>query len=221
MIEDTVSPESARRIYDSWGSSYDLFGFMESNAKRRALELLQPSPGDRILNVGVGTGKEHLLMQQAVISEGQSGLAVGLDLSPRMLQVARKRTQAPMLLADAHFQPLASRSFDRLYCAYVLDLIPLAEIPVLLDEYYRLLKPGGMVVLLTLTEGVSTASKAVVGLWKAVYRISPFSCGGCRPLEISGLVKDAGFDETAAEIIVQFGVPSQIICAMRPTSRQV
>jgi len=44
------------------------------------------------------------------------------------------------------------------------------------------------VALVSLTEGVSVGSRAVVAAWKALYAVSPIATFGCRPLRVAGLV---------------------------------
>jgi ubiquinone/menaquinone biosynthesis C-methylase UbiE len=167
-------------------------------------------PGQQVLNVGLGTGKEHQLIQGAV---APGGLAFGVDLSPRMLALARQRTGAPLCLADGGRLPFAGQTFDRLYCAYVLDLVPMVEIPDWLAGFRRALEPGGRMVLLSLTEGVDSASRAFVRLWKLAYTVSPIACGGCRPLQLTELAQRAGFCSLERQVIVQYGVPSEVIVA--------
>jgi len=74
---------------------------------------------------------------------------------------------------------------------------------------------GGRAVLLALTEGVDLPSRSLVAAWKLVYAVSPLACGGCRPLRLTDLVKQAGFDPVEREVIVQLGLPSEIIVASR------
>ena len=84
MIQETISREAARRYYDRLGAYQDWAGRFEGRAKTRALDLLAPTPGSRVLNVGVGTGKEHAHIAAAIAPEG---VAVGLDVSPVMLRL--------------------------------------------------------------------------------------------------------------------------------------
>jgi len=209
-IQNTLSQNSTRRLYDSIARGYDWFSFYEARAKRRALDCLDLQPGQRVLNVGLGTGKEHQLIQAAVTP---GGLVCGVDISPRMLALAHKRSGAPLCLADGCRLPFAGQAFDRLYCAYVLDLVAMAELPTWLAGFRRALEPGGRMVLLSLTEGVDPASRAFVWLWKLAYMASPIACGGCRPLQLTELAQGAGFRSLESQVIVQFGVPSEVLVA--------
>jgi len=70
-------------------------------------------------------------------------------------------------------------------------------------------------VILALTEGIDLPSQALVAVWKGVFSLNPAMCGGCRPLELLDLVYRAGFTQVEREVIVQLGVPSEIITAKK------
>ena len=57
-------------------------------------------------------------------------------------------------------------------------------------------------------------SKLVVGVWTAVYRVSPVACGGCRPLHLAEMVAQAGFRDVVREVVVQMGAPSEVVTAV-------
>lgn len=210
MIEETISPEAARRFYDRLGQGHDRAERYEGRAKRLALTRLELSPGQQVLNIGVGTGHAQTQIEQA-ISPGGAGF--GLDLSPVMLHLTQQRTNAMLCEGNACRLPFADASFDRLFAAYVLDLIGAEELPGLLAECRRVLRPGGRLVLVSLTEGVNLPSRLVVGLWKAAYAVSPVACGGCRPVQLAEFVQEAGFSRVDREVVVQLGVPSEVIVA--------
>jgi demethylmenaquinone methyltransferase/2-methoxy-6-polyprenyl-1,4-benzoquinol methylase len=210
MDRNRFSPGDARRFYDLLGERYDWFSGYEARAKSCALGHLELEAGQRVLNVGLGTGKEHAVIQAAV---GSRGAAFGLDLSPRMLAAAYKRTQAPLCQADGGRLPFAGDSFERLYCAYVLDLVAHADLAGWLGEFRRVLRPGGRLALVSLTEGVDRSSRAFVSIWKLAYALSPVTCGGCRPLQLSELVRQAGFERVERQVVVQLGIPSEVIVA--------
>jgi hypothetical protein len=88
---DTITPEEARCFYDSLGSTYDIGERFERRAKARGFVLLHLAPGQRVLNVGVGTGKDQAQIQNALMP---GGLAAGVDLSPVMVKLARANVAA-------------------------------------------------------------------------------------------------------------------------------
>ncbi len=204
----TWSSESTKLFYDRLGKNYDWFSIYESRAKTRSIELLNLKPGISVLNVGIGTGKEHALIQNSV---GQQGFTIGIDISEQMLKVSRRLNQFSLVLADARFLPFNSHSFDRIYVAYVLDLLPAGDLPELMRRLFHLLKPKGRMVLLSLTEGLDFPSRLVVSLWKRAYAANPGICGGCLPLNLMSVASEADLPVLHRETVVQLAVPSEII----------
>jgi ubiquinone/menaquinone biosynthesis C-methylase UbiE len=211
MTESQFTSHAAQRFYDALATRYDWFSLYEARAKQLALDCLELAPGQAVLNVGLGTGKYY---QEVQASRGDQGLAAGVDLSMSMLQVAQSRNISDLAQADGAWLPFAIDSFDRLMCTYVLDLVALAELPRWLLEFRRVLIPGGRMVLVSLTEGVTPLSRGFVAVWKMAYRVSPIACGGCRPLQLAGLVRQAGFETVDRQVVLQFGVPSELLVAV-------
>jgi ubiquinone/menaquinone biosynthesis C-methylase UbiE len=212
MKKKIFSPEAARKFYDFLGPRYDWFDFYEGNARARGLELLCLTPGQSLLEVGVGTGKDQQILAAGLAAGAK---IYGLDISHKMASLALARARTPTLQADAHSLPFAPASFDCLFTAFVLDLVPTTSIPEVLSEFWRVLRPGGRAVLVSLTGGINRLSHLVVGAWKLAYAASPVVCGGCRPLQLSQWVKTPHFEIIEDEVVVQFGVPCEILAAKR------
>jgi ubiquinone/menaquinone biosynthesis C-methylase UbiE len=212
MLQHTITRDEARRIYNRLGSALDRAEHYERQAKQLALRQLDLVAGQRVLHVGVGTGREHAQIHQAI---GEHGVVIGYDLARGMLNLTRQQADTPLCEGDASALPFQTAQFDRLFSAYMLDLIPLAEIPHILAEFRRVLHPHGRLVLISLTEGVDPASRLFVSGWKLRYRLNPARFGGCRPLQITALLSQAGF---AAErsVVVQHGFPSEIVIGGAP-----
>jgi demethylmenaquinone methyltransferase/2-methoxy-6-polyprenyl-1,4-benzoquinol methylase len=207
MIAETLSRQQAQKFYDRIGHRYDWFEMYEGKAKACGLKSLRLEPGLRVLNVGVGTGKE----QQHIEKEIQpDGIAFGLDISPIMLRLTQERIKSPVLRADTRQIPMQAESMERVYAAYVLDMIPLKDIPGILGEFKRILKPGGRITIITLTEGIDRSSNMIVSVWKTPYKVSPIVCGGCRPLQMEDALGQAGFTNITRQVIAQLAIPSEI-----------
>jgi ubiquinone/menaquinone biosynthesis C-methylase UbiE len=211
-LEKAIPAQTAQRIYDFIGKRYDWFGGYDAKAKSRAFEMLDLAPGRSLLEVGVGTGKEHARIHSAILP---SGISFGIDISMVMLSLTHQKNKTPLCQADARNIPFVSDCFNRIYMSYVLDLVPFADIPGILAEVFRVLKPGGRIVIVALTEGITPSSRALVAVWKAVYKVSPITCAGCRPLQLSRLVEKTGFNHVCREVIVQMAVPSEIVVAIK------
>jgi SAM-dependent methyltransferase len=116
--------------------------------RRRQLvyEALGAGPGEHVLDVGCGPG---FYSRELLDRVGSNGSVTGVDLSPQMLAVARRRSEG---LANASFQegdatalPVDSGRFDRALSVQVLEYV--ADVPAALAEIHRALRPGGRVVL--------------------------------------------------------------------------
>jgi ubiquinone/menaquinone biosynthesis C-methylase UbiE len=209
MSDYTFDPKN---FYDRFGARYDWFSVYEGRAKERAFHWLDCSPGLRLLNVGVGTGREHQQIHKAI---GPFGIAIGLDVSQVMLNLTRQRSAQPVVCADALWLPFREASFDRLYCAYTLDLLPQSCLSIVISGFKRVLRPGGMLVLVCLTRGIDLPSRALVAAWDLAFKLSPAMCAGCRPIQVSDLVIENDFTLIQHEVIVQWAIPSEIVVATR------
>lgn len=219
LIEHTITPREAQRFYDRLGTRHDVANLVESRAKSRGLQALDLQPGQAAANIGVGNGLEYLEMIARV---GPQGFVAGLDLSPVMVWVSRRRARArgkgwpALCLGNALQLPYAANSFDRLFSSYMLDLIPAEDIPTVLSEFWRVLRPGGRLVLVGLTEGQDTISQGIMSLWKGLYRVRPAWLGGCRPLRLRKVVQEAGFTFVQRWYVSQWGYPSEVVTAVKP-----
>jgi arsenite methyltransferase len=116
--------------------------------RRRKLvyEALGAAPGDHVLDVGCGPG---FYSRELLDQVGPEGSVTGIDQSPQMLAVARRRSEG---FANGRFEegdatglPVESDSFDRALSVQVLEYVP--DIPAALAEIHRALRPGGRVVI--------------------------------------------------------------------------
>ena len=210
-INETISTQAAKAFYDRLGSRHDWFEFYEGEAKRIGLEKLDLSPGSWVLNAGSGTGKDHLNIVREILPDGFS---VAVDISREMIKLTKLKTKSTTLQADIGKLPFVDKTFDRLFSSYVIDLIPGDRIGNVISEYYRVLRPGGLMVTVSLTEGSKSLSRIIIAAWKTIYRISPTACGGCRPVQLRGVIEQAGFSKVERVVVEQYGIPSEIVTAI-------
>src|SRR5258708_10589848 len=137
---------SLRRAYARWAPVYDLvFGAVFERGRRAAIAASE-RVGGRILEVGVGTGI-------SLPYYSDESRIFGIDLSEQMLRKARQRVVERRLdnverlaVMDAERLDFPDASFDVVVAQYVVNTVPNPE--VALDEFARVLKPGGEIVLL-------------------------------------------------------------------------
>lgn len=116
--------------------------------KQSSLQLMDVDPGDSVLDVGCGRGDEVIELARMV---GETGRAVGLDMSETMVVEGRGRAaqagvRAEFKVGDAQALPFADRSFDAARIERTLQHLP--DPDRALRELRRVCRPGGRVVAL-------------------------------------------------------------------------
>ena len=116
-------------------------------AQREAtLRLLDPKPGDRVIDVGSGPG---LLARSLAEAVGPKGRVLGLDVSEALVRMAVRRCAdlpwAELREGDTRALEAPDGSFDAAVCTQVLEYVP--EVDVALGELFRVLRPGGRLLL--------------------------------------------------------------------------
>lgn len=137
--------ETIEKAYARWAPVYDLvFGPLLDMGRRTATNAATRI-GGRILNVGVGTGLELPYFDR-------SHEVVGVDISEPMLRKAQERVDREKLhnvkglcVMDGANLSFADGSFDCVVAQFVITTVPQPE--KTLDEFARVLKPGGEIVL--------------------------------------------------------------------------
>jgi len=128
--------------------------------RRRCLLRAGLKSGQTVLDVAVGTG---LIAEAALRIVGADGDVIGLDLSEAMLAEARRKLDIPLIQGTAEALPLADRSVDFVVMGYAIRHI--ADLQVCFDEFRRVLRPGGTLLLLE----VSSPARAVFKTTLAQY----------------------------------------------------
>ena len=139
-------------IFSSIAFRYDLMNRLMSAGhdrawRRTAVRLAAVPPGGCLLDLGCGTGD----MAVEALRQYPGRHVLALDFTPAMLLTGRKRANAPQdwTAGDALRLPLPGRTFDAVVSAFLLRNV--ADIQQSLEEQYRVLKPGGRVVILDAT----------------------------------------------------------------------
>jgi len=128
---------------DDWGQgSYEQTALELAPVSEAAVAALGLRGGERVLDVACGTGNAALLA-------GAAGAAVvGLDRSPRLLEVARERVPAgEFVLGDAAGLPFGDGSFDAAVSVFGVIFARPAEVAA--REIARVVRPGGRVAIAT------------------------------------------------------------------------
>jgi ubiquinone/menaquinone biosynthesis C-methylase UbiE len=141
-----------KAFYNKISNVYDLLADQSEEPIRRAgLEKLNARPGEKVLEIGCGTGHCLVALAQAV---GDAGKVYGIDLSDEMLKIARENLEkegladrVELICEDAGKLPYAAETLDAIFMSFTLELFDTPEIPEVLAECKRVLRPGGRIVV--------------------------------------------------------------------------
>ena len=144
-----LNREQIEKAYARWAPVYDVvFGRVFEQGRRASIDAAEKhcgASGGRILEVGVGTGI-------SLPDYSRVNRIVGIDISAPMLRKARERVIEHNLtnveaiaVMDAKHLAVPDASFDVIVAQYVITAVPDPE--ATLDDFARVLKPGGEIIL--------------------------------------------------------------------------
>jgi phosphatidylethanolamine/phosphatidyl-N-methylethanolamine N-methyltransferase len=144
-MADTLDRAKVEKAYARWAPVYDLvFGKVFERGRRASIDAAE-RVGGRILEVGVGTGI-------SLPDYARTNRLVGVDISAPMLRKAQERVAEfgltnveALCVMDAKHLALPDNAFDVIVAQYVITAVPDPE--ATLDEFVRVLKPGGEIIL--------------------------------------------------------------------------
>ncbi len=219
MESDDSTPQQSEppgsTSYDWLSRIYD--GITSPGEKRftqAGLQLLAPTRGECVLEIGFGTGRALVTLARAV---GDNGQVYGTDLSKGMMRVTQNRLnrmglteQVVLEQGNATKLPFESDFFDAVFMSFTLELFPEQVIPQVLAECSRVLKPDGRLGLVSMAECDPPTFSQRFYLW--LHRMFP-KIVDCSPIPAARLVEQAGFLIRVHEQDRMGGVPVSLIVA--------
>jgi ubiquinone/menaquinone biosynthesis C-methylase UbiE len=183
-----------RAFYDRLSPFYDLLARRsEGRVLRAALRLLDPRPGEAILEVGSDTGNCLLPMARGV---GPTGTVLGMDASAGMIRRARRvlergaAERVHLMRGDAFLLPLPPEGLDAVIATFTLELFDAPGIPRVLAELKRVLRPGGRAVVASLSK--ERGDRLRVRAFEWAHERFP-GLVDCRPIYAARALEAAGF----------------------------
>jgi len=191
--------EANRKFYDRISRAYDLIAEADEHKAREAGErLLKLTPGERVLEIGFGTGNSVINMAESI---GPAGKVYGIDVSPRMLEVAQAKIadkglsdRVELITGDARDLPYEDESFNASFACFTLELFSPDDIPEVLGQVCRVLHKGGrlgVVSMAKVEQGQHPSLLEKTYVW--MHRHFPHIVD-CRPIDPAQCLHNAGFN---------------------------
>ena len=208
----TRSKKQARANYNRLSRWYDWIAGSEDRYRQMGVQALNPQPAERLLEIGFGTGQCLLEFARQV---GPDGWVCGIDLSEGMAAVADERIstaglggRVSLLLGDAVELPFADHSFDAIFASFTLELFDTPDIPRVLQQCARILRPGGRLATVTLvkTDQPGFAER----LYEWFHARMPVAVD-CRPIWAQPVIEQAGFEIIEVISEKMWGLPLEIV----------
>jgi ubiquinone/menaquinone biosynthesis C-methylase UbiE len=212
-----LTRSQARTFYDRFGKKQDTQAFYEDAALDDLIAHAAFEQVEKVFELGCGTGRFASRLLTNCLSPSASYL--GIDLSQTMIAIAEERVlpykeRARVSQSDGSMRfPLPDHSVDCVVSTYVLDLLPETDIRQAISEARRVLIPSGKLCLVSLTHGVTLASRVICELWSTIFRMRPSLVGGCRPILLVSFFNQHSWSIDYRNVVTQFGVPSEVLIA--------
>jgi demethylmenaquinone methyltransferase/2-methoxy-6-polyprenyl-1,4-benzoquinol methylase len=196
---------------------YDLLaGASEQKHVRAGLRMLSAEEGERILEIGPGTGQAMASMARSV---GRSGHVYGVDLSEGMARQAERRLggaglddEATLIIGDGVRLGLRAATFDAVFMSFTLELFDTPRIPELLEECARVLKRAGRLCVVSLAK--RGEGRLSVRLYEWVHDRMPRYVD-CRPIPVGQILEKGGFEIVDVRRRTMWTLPVDVVLARR------
>ena len=203
----TPTTSAVHGVYERLAPLYDLlYGPMLTPGRRRAMARLMPRPGETILEVGVGTGRQ--------LRAYPAGCrVVAIDLSASMLARAharlRKGVASQVLLCqmDASHLAFAAGQFDAVYAPYVINVVP--DPLAVAAEMRRVCRRYGRLVFLNHFEQAGQTSDAID---RIIGTIATRVTGVNWSLDLDAFIESSGLEALSVERVNVPQVSSVVVC---------
>lgn len=212
----TRTKNEARANYNRLSRWYDWIAGSEARYRQIGLKVLNLQPGERVLEIGFGTGS---CLQDFAQQTGPQGFVYGIDLSDGMAVVAGNRlteaglaNRVALTLGDALHAPFDGGCFDAIFMSFTLELFDTPEIPLVLRQCSRILRPDGRLGVVTMVKtGQPNFAERAYEWFHARMPVAV----DCRPILAQAALQDADFEIAQTISEKMWGLPVEIILGMK------
>jgi demethylmenaquinone methyltransferase/2-methoxy-6-polyprenyl-1,4-benzoquinol methylase len=196
-------------FYDTLSAAYDRFGAKYQFVTSAGVQLLNLPECASVLEIGIGTGRT---LEELGRTVGTEGKVFGVDISSRMVALAADRVRQAGLghvvaqNADAMALPFGDGAFDAAFMSFTLCLFADGQIPRVLAEIKRVLKPGGRLGIVAMNDTGSWALSLVI--YRIMHRLFPVFVEKCgRPIDVAQWVTASGYRIVDQRTSKLWGIP--------------
>jgi len=214
VLERNLDRSRTKANYKKVVWFYDFWSWLtESKAAKYVLKFAEIKDKETILEVACGTG----VVFEKIVRQNPNGKNIGIDLSPDMLNKAKKRLKKlekqNYELREGNVLHLGfeDNSFNLVVNNFMVDLMPFDTFDKIANEFYRVTKPNGRVVISTFSFGKKKVNK----FWLWVAKQMPDLLTGCRPVSFKENLIKSGFKIEESIEISQNTFPSEVIKARK------
>ena len=176
----------------------------EDAVNKESYRMLQIEKGNSVLELGCGPGTATSVFCRAA---SPTGSVIGLDYDSKMIQQARaaakRRPNVLTMVGDAHRLPFEDKAFDRVYAKRLFQVLPPNSAPILFCEMQRVLKPGGILVVVDTDWTSVSVNFSDIELER---RLTDFFRDHMRPNGLAGrqllaMIQQGGFKNAVAKVM--------------------
>ena len=209
--------EAAARTYDRLSRCYDTVAAAEQPYVDEGIAMLNAQPGESVLEIGFGTGRALVKLAESV---GDEGKVSGIDISTEMVARAAQRLtghdldgHVELVEADAIRLPYRTARFDAIFMSFTLELFDTPEIPAVLSECLKVLRPPGRICVVSLSREGGPYPMRRIYEW--VHELVP-AFMDCRPIFAARALRRHGFLLKEVRHRRMWGLPVELVLAERP-----
>jgi ubiquinone/menaquinone biosynthesis C-methylase UbiE len=209
-----VNHSASRTNYNRLSRWYDLFSKPEIKFKDTCLHLLDVHFGEKVLEIGFGTG--HNLIDLAY-SAGDNGKVFGIDLSEGMFQVATNNISRSKLTSLVNLQqgdavnlPYKNKYFNAIFTSFTLELFSAEETLRVLEECKRVLCENGRIGIVAMDHKDCLPVK----IYNWFHARMP-TIVDCHPINLRNIVDKSGFEPIGIIEKSMYGLPVVMLSARK------
>ena len=214
LLKRQFNPTTTQTNYKNVAWFYNFWSWLtESKAVQQVLNFAKIKDKETVLEIACGTG----IVFEEIVKQNPNGKNIGIDLSSHMLGKAQKRLKkyntTSFELKEGNVLNLSFKenTFDVVINNFMIDLMPADTFDTIAQTFYRVLKPGGRLIISTFSFG----TKSVHKFWFWVAKNFPSLLTGCRPVSFKSHLLKAGFKIEQEIELSQNTFPSQVISAIK------